>query len=67
MKIAAVLPVAFLTGCAAMVTEYPNPASQTEANVPINRCLHLGECEDRPYPIPGYARGLDPRWASGRM
>ena len=66
MKIAALLAIAFLTGCTAMVTEYPNPAGQTEANVPVNRCLHFGECEDRPYPVPRYARGLDPRWASGR-
>ena len=49
-----------------MVTDYPNP-SPTNANVPVNRCLHFGECEGRPYPIPGYARGLDPRWASGRI
>jgi len=50
-----------------MVTDYPNPVSQTEANVPVNRCLHFGECEGRSYPIHRYARGLDPRWASGRM
>jgi len=50
-----------------MVTDYPNPSSPTKANVPVNSCLHFGECEGRPYPIPGYARGLDPRWASGRM
>jgi hypothetical protein len=50
-----------------MVTDYPNPSSPTNATVPVNRCLHFGECEGRPYPIPGYARGLDPRWASGRM
>jgi len=56
-----------VTACAPMVTDYPNPASKTEANVPINRCLHFGECEGRSYPIHRYARGLDPRWASGRM
>jgi hypothetical protein len=67
MKTALVLPVAFLAACAPMVTDYPNPVSQTEANVPVNRCLHFGECEGRPYPIHRYARGLDPRWASGRM
>jgi len=67
MKIMLVLPVALLTACAPMVTDYPQPASRTEANVAVNRCLHFGECESRPYPIPGYARGLDPRWASGRM
>jgi len=50
-----------------MVTDYPNPSSPTKANVPVNSCLHSGDCEGRPYPIPGYARGLDPRWASGRM
>jgi hypothetical protein len=67
MKTAFMLPVALFTACAPMVTDYPNPASLTKANVPVNRCLHFGECEGRPYPIAGYARGLDPRWASGRM
>jgi len=56
-----------VTACAPMVTDYPNPSSPTKANVPVNSCLHFGECEGRPYPIPAYARGLDPRWASGRM
>ncbi len=55
-----------VTACAPLVTDYPNPSSPTKANVPVNSCLYLGDCEGRPYPIPGHARGLAPRWASGR-
>ena len=45
MKIMLVLPVALLTACAPMVTDYPQPASRTEANVAVNKCLHFGECQ----------------------
>ena len=56
-----------VAACAPMVTDYPNPVSPTKANVPVDACLHFGQCDGRPYPIARYARGLDPRWASGRM
>jgi hypothetical protein len=67
MKLMTILAILTLTACAPMVKDYPNPISLTKANVPVNRCLHFGECDGRPYPVAGYAGGLDPRWASDSM
>jgi hypothetical protein len=63
MKTLCIFVIAFVAGCAPMRTDYPNPTSPTIANVPVNRCLHFGECDNRPYPRAIYAGGLDPRWA----